>query len=114
MGNARGVGGGHSVGNLDGDVEQFARRQRSAFEQGGERLTGHELRDDVGNAIFVADVVKAQNIGVIDAATARASCSKRERRLRSAETLAGQNLDGHIPSQARIAGAVHFAHGAGA
>ena len=53
VGDAGGVRGGHPVGNLHGDVEQLSHRQRPAFDEGRERLAGHQLGDDVGDAVLV-------------------------------------------------------------
>ena len=48
MGDVGGMGGSHPVGNLDGEIEQFPHRQRTALEERGEGLAGDEFRNDVG------------------------------------------------------------------
>ena len=46
-------------------------RRRLAFEQ---------LGDQIGRAVLLADVIDGENVGMVEAPTGRASCSKRRSR----------------------------------
>ena len=53
-------------------------------------------------------------LGWFSAEAERASCSKRARRSAVARELCGQDLEGHVAAQARVARAVDLAHASGA
>ncbi len=57
---------GQSLGDLDGKIEEPARRQRlSRSEQLAERLSLDELHGDVQSAVGLADVVDGEDVGVV-------------------------------------------------
>ena len=63
---------------------------------------------------MLADVVHGEDVGWFSAAAARASCSKRRAAPDPVRNSSGQNLDGDLAPEARVARPVHFAHPAGA
>ena len=68
MDDSGGVSGGQPIGNLDRYVEQFAYRDGSVFQQGAERSSREQFRNDIGNPAILTDVVDRHDVGVIERA----------------------------------------------
>ena len=76
-----GVGGRESLCDLDRDLDGPTLRQPAAGEPLLQRLALDELEHDVGHVALAADVVDADDRGVVDRrSAARASCSNRRSR----------------------------------
>ena len=98
--------------DLAGVVDGLPMRQRRCADARAERLPIEQFRDDVRRAVVGADVVDAEDVGVIERAdrarllleAAEAIAVGRERRR--------QHLDGDVPAEACVARAVDFAHAA--
>ncbi len=88
------------VGNLASDCERFIQWDRSGFDPVGERRSFDHLHHEVVGS----DVVQRTDVEMIER---RGSPSLA---LETFVELLGGDLDGHVPSEPRIAGAVDLAH----
>ena len=70
---------GESMGDLESIVGRLGNRDRAFRQPLAQVFPFQQLRNDVGNCAFEADVINRKNVGWFRAAAARASCSKRRR-----------------------------------
>jgi len=66
MHDRRGVGRGQCRRGLYADVEDLAKRQRSAFETLPHRFAFDEFRYQESGGIVIADLVDRQDVGMIE------------------------------------------------
>ena len=67
VGDAGGVGGGHAVGDLDGDVEEFLRTGNGPRSSKAARVSpGTSSLTSEEDAVLVADVVQADDVGMVE------------------------------------------------
>jgi hypothetical protein len=108
MGNALGVRGGQSPGNLAGVGKGLvAGHSGKMLPQG---LTFEELRDQIGSAIVRSDVEDGEDIGVVDDAGRAGFEFKPAEAIGVGGKGRGLNLDGHVAPQARVTSAINLAH----
>jgi hypothetical protein len=101
---------GEGGGDLNRIFQSVSQGQSTLADQLVERLAGDELHGNEIRAFGRADVVNVDDIGVIRAEAALASCTKRC--LRSGLVASAQDLDGDEPVKMGIEGPVHNAHAA--
>ncbi len=113
VGDAGGVGGGHAFGDLDGEIEEFLDRQRPALHQGVEGFAGHKFADHVEGAFDLSQVVDADDVRVVEGSGGAGLLFE----AGAAGGIVGegrrQDFQGDFAAEARVAGAVDFAHAAG-
>ena len=94
---------------LDGFAHRQRRRRPSRSRK---RLALEQLRHDVRRTLMLTDIIDGKDVGVVE----------RRRRARllfetpqpgRSRSPAGQDLDGHIAAQPRVARPIDFAHAAG-
>src|SRR5579872_4878285 len=99
--------------NLLRIVDGFARRKRAVAQAIAQRLAFEEFRDDIRCSVCLADVVDRKNVGMIQRGCCAGFLRKALETFGVGGVRRGENLDGDIAVQARVAGAVDFAHAAG-
>src|SRR5262249_2315643 len=101
-------------GDLRRVVDGLPLGQRRLADARAKRLALEELRYDVRRAVVGADVVDAEDVGVIERAGSARFL------LEPAEAVCGfresgrQDFHGHFASQPRVVGAIDLAHASGA
>ena len=58
------VRGGKAVGDLRGQVERLANRDRTAADEVAQQFALDQLGDDVGDAVLVAGIVESDDVGM--------------------------------------------------
>ena len=61
-----GVRGRQPVGDLDGELDRLAKRQRGAVQPVAQALPVEQLRNDVGRPVVLADVVDGDDVRVVE------------------------------------------------
>ena len=114
MGDAALVRRRESAQNPKADLDDFPRRHRPRRDARRAASSRQQLRDDVGDAAFGADVVERDNVRMIErGGRARLLLEAGDAVGIGGDDL-GQNLDGDIAMQAAVAGSVDLAHSANA
>ena len=107
------VGGGETVGDLQGVVDGLAERDRRFREAGAEGLAFEQFGDDVGRAVGFADVEDGKNVGMVQGSGGAGFLGETLQAVLVSGERGGQNLDGDGAVEAGVAGAIDFAHSAG-
>ena len=100
------------LGRLRGDIEQPAQRQRPAVDDGPEGFALHQLRDDVGLPVVLADIVDRDDVGMIERGERPGFLLEPLPAHGIARDVRRQDLDGDGPVQPLIARPPDFAHAA--
>ena len=108
------MGGGEALRDLDRDLEGAPLRQPAAGEALLQRLALDQLEHDVGHVALAADVVDADDRGVVDGARGAGLLLEQAQPLGLACGLEVEQLDRDLAAQARVEGAVHLGHAADA
>ena len=106
------VRGGQAPGDLAGVVDGLPMRQRRGADARAQRIALEQLGDDVGRAVVGADVVHAEDVGVIERADRARLLLEAAEAIRVRGKRGGQHLDRHLAAEARVTGAVDLAHAA--
>jgi hypothetical protein len=105
------VRGGEAGAQLPRDVERLLPRQvADATEQRGERLAVHVLHRQVVQAIGVADVVDAADVGMRHAAREPHLAGEPRRRVLAVAGVRGQQLERDRLIEPQVVGAIYLAH----
>ena len=108
------VRGGHAAGRLRGDIERDPVGQRAPQERRAERLAFEELRHDVGPALVDPHVEHRQDVGMAEGGGGQGFLFEAQHAAGVARQFRRQHLEGDVPLQAQVVGAVDHAHPAGA
>ena len=99
---------------LDRDVENFAKRQRTALQPFAHGLALDELRHQEPRSVVIADLVNGQDVGMIERGSGAGFVQEPAHALRISRELRPQHLERDRPPQGRIDGLEHFTHPAAA
>ena len=105
---------GEPARDLHAILNRRAFRHRTVPQPLAERLALEQFRDDVRNRALAADVVDDQEVGMVECACGPRFGLEPLDALRVGGAGAGQSFDRHVPAEARVPGAIHLAHTAGA
>jgi hypothetical protein len=97
------------VGDLDRNLEGVVDLEPPSFEFVGEGLAFEILHDEVISPVLVPDVEQRANMSMRQGGNRFGFALETRLQL---GISGGQNLDGDDPIQARVAGAIDFAHAA--
>ena len=100
--------------NLDRDAQGFGGGNRSAFDPLIERLAAQQFHHQVADAVLLPYIVKRANMRMVQARNRPSLALEALPQIVAAADLRGENLDGHLALQSRVAGAVHLSHPTGA
>ena len=100
--------------HLARDVDGLADRQRACLQAVAQRLALEQLRDDVRSPVLVADVVDGEDVRVVERRGGLRLLREASQAVGIGRNAGGKDLDGHVAAEGRVAGAVDFAHSAGA
>jgi hypothetical protein len=114
MGEPLAMGGVQGAGDLDPVLEHLRRRQRPAREPLRERLPFEELHHEVFHAAVVADVVERADVGMGEGGRRARLALEALAPVRIRRHGRGQDFQGDIASESRVARAVDLPHPAGA
>ena len=114
MHDRRGVGRGQRRRGLDADVEDLAKRQRSALETLTNGFALDEFRDEESCGVVIADLVDRQDVGMIERRCGTSFVKKTAEAFRIATELTAQDFERHQPSERGIQRLVNLAHAAAA
>ena len=114
MDDAEAVRGVERAGDVDRHAERLAQRQRPARDRVGERLPFEVLHDQVVDAVLMADVVERADVRMVQPRDRARLAVEALAQLRARGEMRGQDLDGDVAVETRVAGAIDLAHAAGA
>jgi len=108
-------------GDLAGNAQRLVEWERAAGDPPGEGLAVHELHHEVmdrraraGLALLFADLVDHGDADVAERGEEACLTLETSEAVRVAGEAIGQDLDGDVAAQARVACAIHLAHFPGA
>src|SRR5258706_316529 len=104
------VGGGKSAEDLDAVLDRLPRGERAGRETVAQRLPLKQLRDDVGRAVVVPDVVDGDDVGVAEERGGLGLVFEAEQAILVGRHVGEENLDGDLAGQAKVPGFVDLAH----
>ena len=110
MHDRRGVGRGQRRRGLYADVEDLAKRQRSALETLAHGFAFDEFRDQESCGVVIADLVDRQDVGMIERRCGPGLVKKAAEAFRIGAELAAQDLERHRPPERGIERLVDLAH----
>ncbi len=96
--------------NLLGKVQGLTPWDRTIEQTLAQGLSFEQLGDDVRGAIVHADVINGDNIGMAESGGGAGFLLKTAQAVLIMGQRGFEYLDGDVPSQPFIAGAVNFAH----
>ncbi len=102
------------AGDLHADLEDLIEGQAPALQPVGERFAFEVFHHQVMGAVLMADVVQGADIRIVQTGDGARLNLEPLATFGAARQLCGQDLDSDGAVQAGIAGAVDFAHTAGA
>src|SRR5207253_1610501 len=114
MDDAEAVRGIERAGDVGGDAQRVAQRQRPARERVGERLPLQVLHDEVVDAVLMPDVVERADVRMVQPRDRPRLPLETLAQRRARGELRRQDFDGDVAAEARVAGAIDLAHAAGA
>ena len=106
---SHGVRGAEPVRNLRCDLRGARRREGPRLEPLGQRLALQQLRDRVRDVPVRARVVDGEDARVVQRGDGARFPLEAPEAVFVVDAV-GQKLDGHVPVQARVAGAVDLSH----
>jgi hypothetical protein len=107
---ARLVGAGQAVGDLHRKLEDALGGQRARGQDVAQGTAVHQLHGQEGVAVLGADVVNVHDVRVVEGRGRTGFLLEAGAALVVLGELGGQDLEGDLPLQPRILGAVHLAH----
>ncbi len=102
------------VSHLARDRERLADWQRAILQGRGKRLSLHQLKDDEPRAARLFDAVDRGNVRMIQRREDLRFPLEARHPFGIGMCQIRERLDGDVPAEARIAGAIDLAHAAGA
>jgi hypothetical protein len=111
---ALGMSRGEPAGGLHRVVNRFTRRDGSPAQAVAQCFAFEQFFDDVDRPVFATDIVNGDDIRVVQRARGAGLLLEARAALGIEPESAGQDFDGDVAAQARIARAVDLAHPAGA
>ena len=106
------VRGGQGVGHLRGDAQRFGEPHAFARDQFVEGLAIHQLHDDEGLPVLLADFVDGDDVGMVQRGSRFSFLDEAGAAVGIAAARFGQQLDGDETIQALVAGLVDLSHAA--
>ena len=106
------VRGGEPASDLRRVIERLARRYRTLPNPRAQRFAFEQLRNDVVESAFVADVVDGQDVRMVEHAGRARFLLETAQRIGVGRKIARQNFDRDVALQARVLRAIHLAHAA--
>ena len=110
MDQSLGVRGREPARDLHRGVDRAPHRHRSAREPVAQGFAVEQFHDGERRAVFGPGVMKRQDVGMRQRGDGLRFAIESREPLRIARDRLGQNLDGDVAIEARIARAIHLAH----
>ena len=108
------VGRGEALGDLRGVVDRLAHRQRRASDALAQRLALEQLGDHERRAVVSAEIVDREDVRVVELAGGARLLLEATQPVGVLGEGRGQDLEGDLATDARVARAIHLAHAADA
>jgi hypothetical protein len=108
------VGGGQTVRDLNGEIEQLADGERAGQEQFMQRAAVDQFDGYVGNRSGRSHIVDSDDVGVRESRGGARLPFEALQPLRVGGELRGENLDGDVAAEARVARPMDLSHPSGA
>jgi hypothetical protein len=108
------MGGTQPVGDLDRDLKEDLRGQRTAGDALLERLALQSFHAQEGLALMVADVVDGADVRMVERRGGARLALEALPGVRLVESISGQELERNEPTEPRVLGFVDLAHASGA
>jgi hypothetical protein len=102
------------VADLDAELQNFAERQRAAYEAIRERLALEQLHDQKVVSVVLPDVVEGTDVRMVQLRDRSRLALETDAQLFVAGEFGRKDLDRDAAIEARIARAIDLAHSAGA
>ena len=109
---AGGVRGGERAGHLRGDAQRIGEPHALARDQLVQRLAIHQLHDNKGPPVLLADFVDGDDVGMVQRGSGFGLLDETGPAVGIGVACFWQNLDGDETVQALVAGLVDLAHAA--
>ena len=100
------------VDDLCGDVERFRNRQRPLGEPCVQRLAFDELEHEKPGSVALLESVDLRDVGVVQRGQHARLALETRQMLGLPREGSGDELDGDVSLEPRVAGPVHLAHSA--
>ena len=104
------VRGGDGVRHRNRDAQQLVQAQSLPRNDRVQRGAAHVLHDDEVDGAFRLDLVNRDDVGVVEGGGGLRLLQKPAPAAFVVHPVGRQDLDGDLAAEARIAGAIHFAH----
>jgi hypothetical protein len=104
------VGRGEAAGDLDPEVDDLPRRQRSPGEPYPQGFALEQLEDEVGRIALQTDVEHREDVGMADGSRCSSLVRKATHPCGLGSFLGSDDLDRDIAADPRVASAVHLSH----
>jgi len=88
----------------------LARSERPRFDPLAKRLTFEEFLDDVGRALVRPEIVHRHNVRMVELTSGARFLFEAAQAIRIGRIRGGQDFDGHVAFETRIARPIDFAH----
>ncbi|GAC1599523.1 MAG: hypothetical protein NVS4B10_10770 [Myxococcales bacterium] len=109
MNDARVMGRGETLGELGGQIERLAQRQRLSEQHLAERLPLEQLEDEVGAPLVGSGVMDREDVGMVDRAN-RPGLQREALQGLLAKSRGGKDLDRHVATEPCVPGAIDLTH----
>ncbi len=100
--------------NLKCEVDGFSDRKRATAQTISQGFAFEQLGDYIGRTFVFTNVKNGQNIGMVQGSRGPGLLSEALQAVGVGGKSRGQDFDGNVTSQSRVARLVHLAHTAGA
>ena len=106
------VGGSETFRQLDAEIDDFLCGHRSTEQALAQVFTLDEFHDEEAGVMGCFESVDAGDAGVLQRGQGAGFAVEAGQPLRIPGHFGGENLDGDVPAELGVAGAVHLAHAA--
>jgi hypothetical protein len=110
MGDAARVRGGEAAADLDAILDRLARRDRPVGKAIAQGLPFEQLQHHVSETVFGADIVDGEYVRIVEGPDGSSFELEAPKVFRIVFASGGDDLEGDVPSEARVAGPVDLAH----
>ena len=111
---ARGVGLGETVGDLEGQVQESPRGQRAGVQHFAQGLAVHELHRDVRGRVGRPDLMNRHDVGVVQRRSGARLLLEALATVGIGRELFRENLDRDFATQPPVARPIDLSHASGA
>ena len=110
MDDAGGVRAGEGVRDRDRHPQELIETHSLARDRVAQRLARHVLHDDEVDSVHGVDLVDGHDVGMVERGSGPGFLDEAPPAAFVRHAVGGKDLDGDVPTQAWVAGAIDLAH----